>query len=61
MELRIAEQNYIGFDIFGGGGNLSLAQGFSGFFILSETNKFRQFLCAKRRIIYDIKTCVKTF
>ena len=47
MELRTVEQNYIVFDIFGGG--LSSAQGFSGFLILSETNKFRQFLYVKNK------------
>ena len=46
-KLRTAEQNYIGYDIFGGG--LSSAQGFLGFLILSETNKFRYLLCTKNK------------
>ena len=47
IELRTAGYNYIDHDIFGGG--LSSAQGFSGFLILSETNKFRQFLYVKNK------------
>ena len=39
--LRTVGHNLIGYDIFGGGGNLSSAQDFLGIFILSETYKFR--------------------
>ena len=48
-KIRVTEHNLIGYDIFGGGGNLSSAQGFSGFFILSETYKFHYLSCSKNK------------
>ena len=38
-KLRTAGQNYIGFDIFGGG-DLSSAQGFSGFSVVQKIINF---------------------
>ena len=46
--LRAVGHNLIGYDIFFGG-DLSSAQGFLGFFILSETYKFRHLLCIKNK------------
>ena len=46
--LRTVGHNLIGY-VSSGGENLSSAQGFSGFFILSETYKFRYLSYSKNK------------